>query len=280
MEKLNLQFFADEDISIGAEESEAATPVEVEGTDVDSEVSEETEATESTTEAEEPEEQSIDVNAIAAAARRKAEAEIRALKETQAKTDAEYVRRFGNFKNPITGEPIRSQADYLAALDAQEQIKNERVLREKGVDPSIINDLVARNPIVVEASQYLATAKERETMALIDADVQKLAELDPNIHSLDDVPANVIQTAIDKGYTLVDAYKVENYGKMTSQKAEAIRQGAINQAKGKAHLAPVNGVAVTDNSVEIPQNLRAMWEEAFPNKTWAERKALYNEQLK
>lgn len=278
--KFNLQFFADEDISIGAEESEAATPVEVEGTDVDSEVSEETEATESTTEAEEPEEQTVDVNAIAAAARRKAEAEIRALKETQAKTDAEYVRRFGNFKNPITGEPIRSQADYLAALDAQEQIKNERVLREKGVDPSIINDLVARNPIVVEASQYLATAKERETMALIDADVQKLAELDPNIHSLDDVPANVIQTAIDKGYTLVDAYKVENYGKMTSQKAEAIRQGAINQAKGKAHLAPVNGVAVTDNSVEIPQNLRAMWEEAFPNKTWAERKALYNEQLK
>ena len=243
-------------------------------------MSEETEATESTTEAEEPEEQTVDVNAIAAAARRKAEAEIRALKETQAKTDAEYVRRFGNFKNPITGEPIRSQADYLAALDAQEQIKNERVLREKGVDPSIINDLVARNPIVVEASQYLATAKERETMALIDADVQKLAELDPNIHSLDDVPANVIQTAIDKGYTLVDAYKVENYGKMTSQKAEAIRQGAINQAKGKAHLAPVNGVAVTDNSVEIPQNLRAMWEEAFPNKTWAERKALYNEQLK
>ena len=278
--KFNLQFFADEEISIGAEESEAATPVEVEGTDVDSEVSEETEATESTTEAEEPEEQTVDVNAIAAAARRKAEAEIRALKETQAKTDAEYVRRFGNFKNPITGEPIRSQADYLAALDAQEQIKNERVLREKGVDPSIINDLVARNPIVVEASQYLATAKERETMALIDADVQKLAELDPNIHSLDDVPANVIQTAIDKGYTLVDAYKVENYGKMTSQKAEAIRQGAINQAKGKAHLAPVNGVAVTDNSVEIPQNLRAMWEEAFPNKTWAERKALYNEQLK
>ena len=278
--KLNLQFFADEEVSIGAEESEAATPVEVEGTDVDSEVSEETEATESTTEAEEPEEQTVDVNAIAAAARRKAEAEIRALKETQAKTDAEYVRRFGNFKNPITGEPIRSQADYLAALDAQEQIKNERVLREKGVDPSIINDLVARNPIVVEASQYLATAKERETMALIDADVQKLAELDPNIHSLDDVPANVIQTAIDKGYTLVDAYKVENYGKMTSQKAEAIRQGAINQAKGKAHLAPVNGVAVTDNSVEIPQNLRAMWEEAFPNKTWAERKALYNEQLK
>ena len=278
--KFNLQFFADEDISIGAEESEAATPVEVEGTDVDSEVSEETEATESTTEAEEPEEQTVDVNAIAAAARRKAEAEIRALKETQAKTDAEYVRRFGNFKNPITGEPIRSQADYLAALDAQEQIKNERVLREKGVDPSIINDLVARNPIVVEASQYLATAKERETMALIDADVQKLAELDPNIHSLDDVPDNVINAAIEKGCSLYDAYKIENYGKMTSQKAEAIRQGAINQAKGKAHLAPVNGVAVTDNSVEIPQNLRAMWEEAFPNKTWAERKALYNEQLK
>ena len=277
--KFNLQFFADEEISTGADVSEAADPIEVEGTDVDSEVSDETEGTESTTETEEPEEPAVDVNAIAAAARRKAEAEIRALKEAQANIDADYVRRFGHLKNPKTGEPIRSQADYLAALDAQEQIKSEQALREKGVDPNIINDLVARNPVVIEASQYLATAKERETQALIDADVQKLAEFDPNIHTLDDVPANVIQTAIDKGYTLLDAYKIENFGKMTSKKEEAIRQGAINQAKNKAHLNPMNGVATNDNTVEIPQNLRAMWEEAFPNKTWAERKALYNEQL-
>jgi len=274
--KLNLQFFADEEISIGVEESETADPMEVEETADSSDV-EESETETPDTETEEPEaEQTIDTNAIAAAARRKAE---QAAREERARIDAEYARRFGNYKNPITGEPIRSQQDYLDALDAQERLKAEKQLRDNGIDPNLINDLVSKNPAVVQANEYLKQQEEKEAFEKITNDVLAISEYDPSITSLDNVPPEIVQYAIDNHHTLLDAYKILNFGKMTSQKEASIRQSAINQAKGKAHLTPMDGVATNDNSVEIPQNLRGMWEEAFPNKTWAERKALYNETL-
>ena len=282
--KFNLQFFADEDVSTSVEVSEVAEPMEVEETanEWESEANATETPEESATETEEVEETEateeapVDINAIAAAARRKAETEF---KQRQAERDAEYTRRFGHLVNPITKAPIRSEKDYLDALDAQEQLKSEAELREKGIDPAMINAMVQNNPLVREASQYLESAKQQEAMNMINADVAKLAEMDANIHSLADVPEEVRNYSIANYVPLTDAYKVVNYGKMTSEKEESIRQGAINQARNKAHLAPMNGVAQTDKSVDIPQHLRAMWEEAFPDKTWAERKALYNAQL-
>ena len=275
MKQFNLQFFADDvdttDIDTGVEESVSAEPMEVE----DDTNEGESENVEETTE--EPEEEKpVDVNAIAAAARRKAESEAR---NAQAQKDAEIVRRFGHLKNPITGNYIRSEKDYWDALDAQEQLKSEAELREKGIDPRMIQEAVQRNPVVVQASQYLAQANEREAMAEIENDVKALSEIDSSIHSLHDVHPDVVRYAIDHQVPLTDAYKVMNYGKMTSAKEEAIRQGAINQARNKAHLNPINGVATQDNSVDIPQSERKMWEAMFPNKTWAERRELYNEAL-
>ena len=73
--------------------------------------------------------------------------------------------------------------------------------------------------------------------------------------------------------------KIVNYGKWTTEKANSARQAAINQAKGKMHLAPVNGVSVMNEEVEIPDSQRAMWEAMFPDKSKAELRKLYNKQL-
>jgi len=278
--KLNLQFFADDEmeISIGAEESETADPVEIEETDIDSTDSEtdtETDSTDETPE-EAPEEKPIDANAIAAAARRKAEAEA---KEYKAKLDAKFAQMFGKFKNPITGKPIESAEEYAEAFAAQERQKAEKQLKDNGIDPNLITELVNNNPAVIQANEYLKEVQEKEAQESLMKDLSEISEIDPSIKTLEDVPADLVQYAIDKNLTLLEAYKIQNFGKMTSKKQEAIRQGALNEARSKAHLNPMNGVAVNDNQVEIPQNLRGMWEEAFPNKTWAERKALYNETL-
>lgn len=263
----DLQVTETVDVEEGVEET---TPAEL-SDPVDEDT---TNPADETTEVEE--EKPVDVNAIAAAARRKAEQEAR---DTQARIDAEFTRRFGNYKNPITGEPIRSQADYLAALDAQEQMKAENDLRAKGVDPNLINQLVQNNPIVRQANDYLEKAKQQEVMNEINNHVAELSQLDPNIKTLADVPREVVQMAVERDMPLTDAYKILNFGKTSAQKAEAIRQSAINQAKGKAHLNPMNGVAVSDNSVEIPSRERGRWEAMFPNKSYAELKKLYNQQL-
>lgn len=143
MKRMNLQFFGDVDgtvpvvdIATGAEESttiaestgtegngnEVVVTDETVGLDTDTGATEVSES--ESTEVEKA--RDYDKDAIYAALRRKAEADVKAeAKKEQDKIDAEYARRFGNYKNPLTGEPIRTQADYLAALDAQEQARLE-----------------------------------------------------------------------------------------------------------------------------------------------------------
>lgn len=228
-----------------------------------------------TTEApeQEPEQQQpVDVNAIAAAARRKSEAEMRA-------RDAEYARRFGHLKNPKTGEPIRSERDYLAALDAQEEMKTKEQLQQSGVDPSVLDNFINNNPVIRQAQAVIEQSKQQAAFSQINADIAELGKLDPAITSLDTVPPNVIQYSMDRNINLVDAYKILNYGKVNSEQQAAITQQAINQAKGKNHLNPVNGIAVKDTSVDIPQSELARWQEYFPDKSAAELKKLYNDTL-
>ena len=247
------------DVDTSSEESEGVADLQ--------ESQESTEATE-----QEPEQPSIDVNAIAAAARRKSEAEMRA-------RDAEYARRFGHLKNPKTGQPIRSERDYLAALDAQEEMQAKEQLKQSGVDPSVIDNFINNNPTIRQAQAVIEQSKRQATFSQINADIAELGSLDPNITSLDTVPPDVIQYAMNRNVTLVDAYKIVNFGKVSSEQQAAITQQAINQAKGKSHLNPVNGVATPDDGVDIPASELDMWKEMLPGKSMAELKKLYNRTL-
>lgn len=253
---------------------ETTVDVDTTETEVDTQSEESAEVaepqeSEETNEAPEPQ---IDVNHIAAAARRKAEAEMKA-------RDAEYARRFGHLTNPKTGEPIRSERDYLAALDAQEEMKAKEQLKQNGIDPGVLDQFIANNPAVRQAQAVMAQAQQQATIGQINADVAELGKLDPSIVSLETVPPDVIRMSMERQMSLVDAYKIVNFGQVNSSQQAAIQQAAINQAKGKSHLNPVNGVAVQDNSVDIPQSELARWKAYFPEKSAEELKKLYNDTL-
>ena len=251
------------------------TTVDVDTTEVEPQGVEDAEPaepqeSEETTEAPEPQ---VDVNAIAAAARRKAEAEMKA-------RDAEYARRFGNLVNPKTGEPIRSERDYLAALDAQEEMKAKEQLKQNGIDPTVLDNFIANNPAVRQAQAVMAQAQQQAMYSRINNDIAELGKLDPSIVSLETVPPDIIRYCVDRNMeSLVDAYKICRFGQVSDSQQAAIQQAAINQAKGKSHLNPVNGVAVQDNSVDIPQSEIARWKAYFPNKSAEELKKLYNDTL-
>ena len=265
-------FMAETPESLSEEMSEAAEPNE-------SEESTEVEQTETTEEQpEQPEVQNVDVNAIYAEARRVAEANAR---KAQKAIDDEFVRRFGNLTNPITGQPIRSHADYLAALDAQESLKTKAQLQEKGIDPTLIDNAVANNPIVRQAQTVMAKAQQEQIFNQIGTDVEILHQIDPSINTVFDVPPDVVNivTRSNGAINLVDAYKIANFGKVSQTQQEAIKQQAINQAKGKQHLSPVNGVSTPDEGVEIPESELAIWKEAFPDASKAELRKKYNETL-
>jgi len=253
-------------------------------TDVDTTEVEDTQSEESvevaeTTGAEEQaevEEPKVDINAIAAAARRKAEAEVRS-------RDEEYVRRFGHLTNPKTGQPIRSEADYFAALDAQEELKAKEQLKQSGVDPSLLDNLIANNPVIRQAQTVLQNQQMQQSISQINAEIAELNKLDPSITSIATIPnidqINAIVQRTGGQITLTDAYKIVNFGKVSEGKEAAIQQNAINQAKGKQHLSPVNGVATPEDGVDIPSDVLEMWKDTFPDKSNAELKKLYNKTL-
>lgn len=264
----NLQFFAEAE---SVETPEVAETVEI-GEEQASEGADPAEGQQS----EGVEQPQFDANAIAAAARRQAENDARAKAQ---RIDAEYERRFGHLTNPMTGQPIRSQADYLAALDAQQQLQAEAQLKENGVDPSILNQMIAMNPAVRRAEEVIAQAEKQNAERMIMEDVASLSELDSSIKTFADIPADVIQKAMSTGMNLVDAYKIINFGKVSTANREAIQQAAINQMKGKQHMAPVNGISNPESGVDIPMGELSMWKDMFPDKSMAELKKLYNQTL-
>ena len=271
----NEEFTEDDLVPIGAEDEEIADLHDSE---------EGTEETPEETPAEEPEvpqENVIDRNAIFAEARRVAEANAR---KAQIARDNEFLTRFGHLKNPKTGQPIRSEADYLAALDAQEEMKAKAQLEQNGVDPSLIDTLVNNNPAIRQAQAVMAQQQESQMIGQIFNDIAELKTIDPSINTLQDVPPDVLRCVLDNAsvgrhVSLAEAYKLTHFGQVSETQQAAIKQNAINQAKGKQHLAPVNGVSTPDEGVEIPESELATWRETFPDKSKAELRKLYNKTL-
>ena len=261
----NLQFFAEAE---SVETPEVAETVEV-GEEQASGVVDSVEGQQK----EEVEQPQFDANAIAAAARRQAESDARAKAQ---RIDAEYERRFGHLTNPITGQPIRTQKDYLDALDAQQQLQTEEQLKQSGVDPNILSQMIAMNPAVRRAEEVIAQAERQSVERQIFDDVASLSEIDSSIKTFDDVPPEVIQKAMSTGMNLVDAYKIVNFGKVSIAKREAIQQAAINAVKGKQHMAPVDGVVTNDGLKDIPVDELPKWKAFFPDVSNEELRKKYN----
>lgn len=277
MLKLDLQLFAEDESIEGASVETTAAEVEntesTESAEAIAEQSEVEEATEEETQVSEP----VDINAIYAKARRRAEEEVKA---KQAKRDEEFVRRFGNYVNPKTGKRILSEQDYFDALDAQEQMKAEKELEQAGVDTDIINRMVMNNPAVRAANAYVEASRQREVRENIDREVAEIGKLNPNIKALDDIPKDVVDLVTSgKVSNLVDAYKVYDYGTSSRRRDDAIRQQTLNQVRGKQHLAPANGVSVENNMKEIPVESLSRWREFYPDLSIAELTKKYNKAL-
>lgn len=265
----NIQFFADGE---GAEESEPAEQT-TEGAEVNEQDELETDdsSSEETPEAAEPE---VDENSKYAAARREAEAQVR-------EANAEFARRFGHINNPNTGKPIQSIKDYLEALDAQEKEARDAELKEKGIDPNMIERAIANNPVVVQAQNLLQQEMQRRTNEAIQNDLAEIQKLNPDVTGIEKIENfDKIQNLVRENHIgLLDAYKIVNFDILAGKKASAAKQAAINQAKGKEHLKTTEGGDSGTVLEDIPSNKIPTWKEWFPDKTMKQLKELYNQSL-
>lgn len=267
---LDLQYFADE---VGAEATEPAEPSEGE---TEGEVEGEEGAEESGNAEPEPQ-QSAEENARYAAIRRRAEEDARRRYEGElGSLNQQIAAMCRGITHPVTGQPITNVKDYVDALSIQQRQANEAELQEKGIDPSMIDRMIESNPVVMQAQQVLQSAQEAQAGAALQRDLAELSKIDPSIKDINDLaalpnfPQMLDYVARYQGMSIVDAYKIFNYG--ASQ--DVARQQAINQMRGKDHLSTqTNGVAQDDEYVEVPAEIMSRWKES--GKTEKQIRELY-----
>ena len=257
----DLQLFADE--AEGVEESTTAESTEEETSEETTEA--EGEETGETDEGNaEPTEQSAEENARYAAIRRRAEEEAKRKYESQmAAYDNEIAAMCQGVKHPLTGQPITNAREYFDALKIQQRQMQEAELKEKGVDPGLIDRMVASNPTVIQAQQMMEQMKQQEDMAQLQRDIEEISKLDPNVKTAEDLynapyRDQIISYAQQHNTSLTDAYKILQFENIRTIDTDAARQQAINQMRGKSHLpSQTQGVATENDDVEVPAEIMA-----------------------
>lgn len=192
-----------------------------------------------------------------------------ARQEMQKEQDAQWEQFFrdANFKNSVTGEPIRTREEYLkwqedfANIQLQEQLKAGELTQEA------LQQVISQNPVVQQAQQLIqreetarAQQEQAEEQQRIQQEIASIGEMDPRIKTVADL-ANMPQeeftrfkSFVDKGYSFLDSYKLSHMDKIINERAEAARIAAMNNARGKDHLvATGNPMGTMEQSVPKAQ---------------------------
>ena len=253
---LDLQLFAEEGEVADVEVSEAVEPTEeAEADEVETGEQEAGDA--------EPEQQSAEENARYAAIRRRAEEDARRKYNTEMDAMNQQIAAMcQGVTHPVTGQPITNIRDYMDALQTQQRIAQEQELQEKGIDPSLIDRMIAQNPVVMQAQQVIERTRMAEADYAVQNDIAEISRIDPNIKGINDLAAlpnfQEILNRVERGASLVDAYKAVNFDAFIQHTNDAARQQAINQMRGKSHLpSQTTGVSAEDDDVEVPAEIMA-----------------------
>ena len=269
----------------GVEEQEVTDPAE------ETDKTAEEGGTEVTTEG-----QSAGENARYAAARRKAEAERdaavakakeEALAEKQKAVDEVY-KDLG-LTNPYTKKPITTKAEYDAWKQQADIEKKSMVAKKSGMTDGEFDEFVANLPevkaareIKEQAEQTMRQAQAEQAKVKVDKQIAEIQKLDPSIKSLDDLRAmenyEEFYDRVKRGQSLVEAYKLTNFDKLTKATADTARQATLNSMAGKSHLdkTSTRGTGAT----AVPAHIAEVYRMLNPKATDAEIQTHYNKHIK
>ena len=155
-------------------------------------------------------------------------------------------------------------------------------MRSKGIDPKIIDEMIQASPVIRQANQIMQDSLRNEAEQKLAADIKAVSEIDPSIKSEADIAnletyPQILDLVTKHGLSLLEAFKLANYESIATKKAEAAKQAAVNQAKGKSHMEQSgNGASTSENEVDIPQSEISTWREYYPGLSDAELKKKYN----
>ena len=274
----------------GGEAQEVAEPEEA--TEEQAQGAEEQEVAEPDAGDEESAKQTPEQNAAYAAARRKAEAErdaaIRKAQEEAQRTIDEAFKSSG-LKNPFTGKPISSKAEFDAYMQQAGDARKSQLMEQAGLSEEEYTALVNDLPEVRQAREArekaeraMRRADEAQAKAKIDEQIQEIGKLDPDIRELNDLAGmeNYPQfyELVQKGNSLLDAYKLANFDKLVQKNAAAAKQAAYNRTQSKQHMGRTKERGA--GAISVPNDVKEMYRAFNPDATDAEIQAHYNKNHK
>ena len=209
-----------------------------------------------------PAEQTPEQNAAFAAARRRAEAQAAA--RSQAEKDALVERIYRGQNNPYTGRPIRSVRD----LNEYEQQYQQDQMRQAGIDPGVLNQMIENNPAVQQAKVMTARMRQEAGQRALEEQIAEIGKIDPSVTDFQTLVQHPnfqqFDARVRQGYSLVDAFKLANYDQITGKKAAAAKQQAMNQVNGKSHLNATKSGGEGED-ISIPDEEMEYFRNFFPD---------------
>lgn len=195
----------------------------------------------------------------------------------QAVLDAHYAAAFAGKRNPYTGKEIRSRADYdeyVRARQQQETQARQEAALEKvkaaGLDADTISALFAQTQLGQDMQRAAKFSRQMEQQRYndllseaISRDIQEIAKYDPSVKDVDSLRKTAKGKAIEERVksgkaTWLEAWKIENFDKISGARSDAAKQAAVNAANSKDHLQST--AQRGSGEVEIPADTKRMFE--------------------
>lgn len=194
-------------------------------------------------------------------------------------------------------EPSETQeapdAEDVQDISGDEEIELDSQADEGQLQPVMTEEEVIASlnpPVKPELSKEIQSAIAQRDFAVdrsirlsIESDIREIGRLDQSIRTYEDIKGSEsygkVLELVEKGNSLLDAYKLANFEKLTSSAASAQRQATLNSMQGKAHLRKMSG-GMGELPVTVPAEIMREYRAIMPDLSDAEIQKHYNRYMK
>ena len=211
-----------------------------------------------------------------------------AVEDERARTKGQMEAFFAKagMKNTVTGKPITTLEEFDAWQADYEAARLQKDLKAGKLTPEALRSAVEQTPAIQalkkQQEQQAAADEQRrqaEAQARVNAELAEIHKLDPTINTVEDLlsmpGAKAFYDLVRKGNSFLDAYRLANFDRLTTARAEAARQQALNNARGKDHLTGT-GTPQGTGAATVPPDVKAEYLAFNPDATDAEIQKHYN----
>ncbi len=193
--------------------------------------------------------------------------------------------------DPYTNKPITTRAQYDAYNERAYKERRQRILDRSGMTEEELDEFIAALPEVRKAREDSGRAealirreREREARARVDAEVAKIAAMDPSVKSIADLTTgenyDKLLSYVKRGYELSDAWTLANFGRLREMAQASARQAAHNSQEGRAGMERSRQRGQGDNSVPVPKDVKELYQTLNPGASDEEIRKYYNDYMK